>query len=101
MSLQNKIRKHRKSKAHIKAKKIKLQANKKTIENSIAILKKSHLIATEKLFWIAYKVAKTGRPFTGLPADCDIHILNGVGIGQTLQSDKSCHKVCDHIGHEM
>ena len=46
-------------------------------------------------------IAKTGRPFTDLPVDCDIHILNGVEIGRTLQSDKSCHKVCDHIGHEM
>jgi len=101
MSLRNKIRKHSKSKAHIKAEKIKLQANKETIENSIAILKKSHLSATEKWFRIAYKIAKTGRPFTDLSVDCDIHILNGVDIGRTLQSDKSCHKVFDHIGHEM
>ena len=97
MSLQNKIRKHNKSKAE----KIKLQANKEIIENSIAFLKKSHLSATENLFQIAYKIAKTVVPITDLPADCDIHILNGVDIGRTLQSDKSCHKVCDYNGHEM
>ena len=59
MSLRNNIRKHSKSKAHIKAEKIKLQANKEIIENSIAILKKSHLSVTENLFWIAYKIVKT------------------------------------------
>ena len=64
-------------------------------------MKGSHFSATEKLFRIAYKIAKTGRPFTDLPVDCDIHVLNGVDIGRTLQSDKSCHKVCDHIGNEM
>ena len=51
-----------------------------------------------KLFRIA---GKTGRPFTDLPVDCDINVLNGVDIGQTLQSDKSCHNVCDCIGKEM
>jgi len=59
---------------------------------------KSHLNATEKLFLIAYKIAKTCRPFIDLPIDCDIHILTGVDIGQTLQID---NKVCDHIGNEM
>ena len=97
MSLRNKIREHSKSKAE----KIKLQANKETIENSIAILKKSHLSATENLFWITYKIAKTVAPITDLSVDCDIHILNGVDIGRTLQSDKSCHNVCDYYGHEM
>ena len=101
MSLQNKIRRHSRSKAHIKAEKIKLQASKEVIECSITTMKKSHFSATEKLFRIAYKIAKTGRPFTDLPVDCDIHVLNGVDIGRTLQSDKSCHKVCDHIGNEM
>ena len=64
-------------------------------------MNKSHFSATEKLFRIAYKIGKTGRPFTDLPVDCDIHVLNGVDIGRTLQSDKSCHNVCDHIGKEM
>ena len=101
MSLRNKIRKHNKSKAHIKAQRIKLQASKEAIESGVATMNKSHLTATEKLFRIAYKIAKTGRPFTDLPVDCDIHMLNGIDIGRTLQSDKSCHKVCDYIGHEM
>ena len=36
-----------------------------------------------------------------LPADCDIHVLYGVDIGRTLQNDKSCHNVFDHIGNKM
>ena len=63
MSLRNKIRKHNKSKTHIKAQRIKLQASKEAIESGIATMNKSHLTATEKLFRIAYKIAKTGRPF--------------------------------------
>ena len=101
MSLRNKIRRHSQSKAHTQARKIKLQASKETIESSIATMNKSHFSATEKLFRIAYKIGKTGRPFTDLPVDCDIHVLNGVDIGRTLQSDKSRHNVCDHIGKEM
>ena len=49
MSLRNKIRRHSRSKAHIKAE-IKLQANKEAIECSITTMKKSHFSATEKLF---------------------------------------------------
>ena len=101
MPLQNKIRRHSKSKAHTQAQKIKLQASKETIESSIATMNKSYFSATKKMFWIAYKIGKTGRPFTDLPVDCDIHVLNGVDIGRTLQSDKSCHNDSDHIGKEM
>ena len=100
-SLRNKIKKHKESKAHIEAEKIKLQSEKQSIENGICEMNKSRFSATEKLFRIAYKIAKTGRPFTDLPIDCDIHMLNGVDIGRTLQSDKSCHNICDHIGNEM
>ena len=61
MSLQNKIRRHSRCKAHINIEKIKLQASKEAIECSITTMKKSHFSTTEKLFRIAYKIAKTGR----------------------------------------
>ena len=81
MSLRNEIKWHSKSEAHIQAQKIKLQANKETIENSITAMNKSHFSATKKLFRIAYKIGKIGRPFTDLPVDSDIHVLD---IGRTL-----------------
>ena len=33
--------------------------------------------------------------------DCDIHALTIVDNGWTLQTDMSCHKICDHVGNEM
>ena len=72
MSLRNKIRRHSRSKAHIKAKKIKLQASKEAIECSNTTMNKMYFSATEKLFRITCKIAKTGCPFTDLPVDCDI-----------------------------
>ena len=33
--------------------------------------------------------------------DCDIHILTIVDIRCILQTDMSCHKICDHVGNEM
>ena len=57
--------------------------------------------STKKLFTIAYKIGKLGRPFSDMPTECDVSNLNGVDIGTTLQSDKSCRAILDHIGHEM
>ena len=31
-----------------------------------------------------------------MPTECDVSILNGVDIGTTLQSDKSCHAILDY-----
>ena len=43
-------------------------------------MNKSNFSATEKLFRIAYKIGKTGRPFTDMATDCDIYMLNGVDM---------------------
>ena len=36
-----------------------------------------------------------------MPTECDVSILNGVDFGTTLQSDKSCHAILDHIANEL
>ena len=54
-------------------------------------LNEKHFAATNKIFRIAYKIAKVGHPFTDMPIDCNAQMLNGVELGRTLQSDKSRH----------
>ncbi len=62
---------------------------------------KNRFTTTNNLFRVAYKIGKMGRPFMDLPVECDVQKLNGVDIGTTLQSDKSCQAVVEHIGIEM
>ena len=64
-------------------------------------MNKSWFSATEKVFWFAHKIAKTGNLFIDLFVDYDVYMFNGVNTVRTLQSDKSCHNICDHIGNEM
>ena len=89
------------SAGHQQAEQIKERAKKGAIESNIVRLNEKHFAATNKIFHIAYKIAKVGRPFTDMPIDCDVQMLNGVELGRTLQSDKSCHDICQHIGNEM
>ena len=58
-------------------------------------------MTTNKVFRIAYTIGKMGCPFSDMPVECDVHTLNGVDIGTTLHSDKSCQAILDHIGQEM
>ena len=71
------------------------------LENSVLKMGEKQFMTTNKVFRIAYTIGKMGRPFSDMPVECDVHTLNGVDIGTTLQSDKSCQAILDHIGQEM
>ena len=104
MSLRNKIKRHKESVGHMQAERIMQNASKQTLENmenNVLRMNEKQFASTKKLFQITYKIGKLGRPFSDMPTECDVSILNGVDIGTTLQSDKSCRAILDHIGHEM
>lgn len=101
MSLRNKIKRHKESVGHMQAERIMQNASKQTLEDNVLRMNEKQFASTKKLFRIAYKIGKLGRPFSDMPTECDVSILNGVDIGTTLQSDKSCRAILDHIGHEM
>lgn len=101
MSLRNKIKRHKQSNGHMKAENVKECADKQTLESSIDRGNEKRFFSTNNLFRVVYKIGKLGRPFTDLPVECDIQKLNGVDIGSTLQSDKSCQALLEHIGQEM
>ena len=101
MSLRNKIKRHKESIGHVQAERIKQHASKEVIESNILRMSEKQFIATNRVFCIAYKIGKMGHPFSDMPVECDVHILNGIDIGTTLQSDKSFQAIIDHIGQEM
>ena len=101
MSLRNKIKRHKESVGHVQAERIMQNASKQTLENNVLRMNEKQFASTKKLFRIAYKIGKLGHPFSDMPTECDVSILNGVDIGTTLQSDKSCRAILNHIGHEM
>lgn len=101
MSLRNKIKRHKESVGHMQAERIMQNASKEALENNVLRMNEKQFGSTKNLFRIAYKIGKLGRPFSDIPTECDVSNLNGMDIGTTLQSDKSCRAILDHIGHEM
>ena len=47
------------------------------------------------------KIVKSARPFTDLPTDIDLQVLNGLDMGRTLHLDHSCAEISQHIASEM
>ncbi len=62
---------------------------------------REHFLTTDRAFRTVYKIVKSGRPFTDLPTDIDLQVLNGIDMGRTLHADKSCAKISQHIACEM
>ena len=85
MSLRNKIKRHKESVSHMQAEKIMQSARKQTIEKNVSKMNEMHFASTNKLFRLAYRIGKLGRPFSDMPTECDVSILNGVDIDTTLR----------------
>ena len=60
-----------------------------------------HFLSTDRVFRTVYKIVKSARPFTDLPTDIDLQVLNGLDMGRTLHSDHSCATISQHIANEM
>uniref|UniRef100_A0A3P9D9G4 HAT C-terminal dimerisation domain-containing protein n=1 Tax=Maylandia zebra TaxID=106582 RepID=A0A3P9D9G4_9CICH len=85
-SLRKKIKEHRDSIYHKKA---------------VEIKEKADYASTCNVFRTAYKIGKHGRPFTDMPIDVQLQVLNGVKMGRVLHSNNSCANILDHIAAEM
>ena len=100
-SLCKKIHKHRMSDYHQAAEKTMEKAKEKTLETLTSEMQRDHFLTTDRVFRTVYKIVKSGRPFTDLPSDIDLQVLNGLDMGRTLHSDHSCATISQHIANEM
>lgn len=57
--------------------------------------------STEKVFRVAYNIAKMNRPYTDLPQHVDCYQSNGVDMGRVLHSDMSCANIINSIASDM
>uniref|UniRef100_A0A3B3CDZ6 DUF4371 domain-containing protein n=1 Tax=Oryzias melastigma TaxID=30732 RepID=A0A3B3CDZ6_ORYME len=100
-SLRKKIKEHKDSISHKKADEIKEMARKNTIQTHIEDMRKADFASTCNVFRTAYKIGKHGRPFTDMPLDVQLQVLNGVNMGRVLHSNNTCANILDHIAAEM
>lgn len=100
-SLRKKIKEHRDSIYHKKAVEIKEKATQNTMQKHIEDMRKAEYASTCNVFRTAYKIGKHGRPFTDMPIDVQLQVLNGVKMGRVLHSNNSCANILDHIAAEM
>uniref|UniRef100_A0A8C1RFQ8 HAT C-terminal dimerisation domain-containing protein n=1 Tax=Cyprinus carpio TaxID=7962 RepID=A0A8C1RFQ8_CYPCA len=100
-SLRKKIKEHRDSVYHKKAVEIKEKATQNTMQKHIEDMRKAEYASTCNVFRTAYKIGKHGRPFTDMPIDVQLQVLNGVKMGRVLHSNNSCANILDHIAAEM
>ncbi len=43
-------------------------------------VQRDHFLSTDQVFRTVYKIVKSARPFTDLPTDTDLQVLNGLDI---------------------
>ena len=46
-------------------------------------MQRAPFLTTDRVFRTVYKIVKSGRPFTDLPTDIDLQVLNGLDMGRT------------------
>jgi len=100
-SLRKKIHRHKSTFYHQEAERMSKEGEKKGLETMITARKESNMQATERIFRTVYKIAKLGRPFTDLPSDIELQVVNGLDMGRTLHSNVSCAEITQHIASEM
>ena len=61
----------------------------------------TNAVTTERVFRTVYNIAKSQRPFTDLPQQIDLQVLNGISMRRILHSDKTCAEIAIHITSEM
>ena len=98
------LRSHAKSTGHIRAEQaIRVKANPRNAPLPRALLLVSDEVRPkiEKLFDIAYMIAKIELPFTTFPSPCALEKKHGVCLGNTYQTDKSCKNFVVAITDEL
>ena len=57
--------------------------------------------STEKIFRVAYNIAKMDRPYTDFPSHIDCYKANGVDVGVLLHTDTTCCNIINSIASDM
>lgn len=57
--------------------------------------------STEKVFRLAYNIAKMDRPYTDFPQHIDCYKASGVDVGVLLHTNKSCASIIASISSDM
>lgn len=100
--LRSKISQHLKSAAHTgSTRNFERSVEGSDTQHLLANQYKKHQSATEKLFRVAYNIAKMNRPYTDFSDHIDCYKLNGVDVGVLLHTDKSCAAIINSISEDM
>ncbi|XP_074872882.1 E3 SUMO-protein ligase KIAA1586-like [Carettochelys insculpta] len=98
-SLRKKIIEHKNSAAHTEATRLLEAAKRDSLLK--AKYEEAAFVTTARVFRTAYYVAKMNRPFTDHKSLIDLQKVNGVEMGQLLQSRTVCRDIIQHISAEM
>lgn len=100
--LRKKIGLHLKSAAHISS--TSLYKRRQVPSNTQELLSANftkYQTVTEKIFRVAYNIAKMNRPYTDLPDHIDCYTQNGVNMSNLLHTDKACANIINSIASDM
>ena len=98
------LRSHAKSTGHVQAEQA-IRAKERPMEaplpRALLIVSEELTKKMEKLFDLAYMIAKLELPFTTYPSPCTLEKKHGVLLGNTYQTDKACKNFVVAISDEL
>jgi len=100
-SLRKKINRHKKSESHMEANRVKDEAKKQLIEESVAKLVNSSDTCTGNLMRTAYYIAKNDRPFTDYESLLELLKIIGADVGISLHSRATATSMVNSIADQM
>lgn len=98
------LRSHVKSTGHIRAEeaiRVKANARNTPLPGALLLVSEEVRLKVEKLFDIAYMIARLELPFTTFPRLCALEKKHGVCLGNTYQTDKACKNFVLAITDEL
>lgn len=100
-SLRKKVWEHARSTSHDVCSKIVDTQKKDQLPSALNKCTARAVETTTRCFITAYKVAKSGQPFTDYPDEIALQELNKVDLGRVLHSNVVCKDIISHISEQM
>ena len=101
VSLRKKVWEHAKSAAHKTCSEIVATKKKDQLASALNKCTSHALETTTRCFRTAYKVAKSGQPFSDYTAQIVLQQLNGLEVGRVLHSNVVCKDIVVHVAQQM
>lgn len=96
--LRNKVRVHLNSESHKASGELyRRKQGKSVTQKMLCSQNVKYQSSTEKVFRIAYSIAKMDQPYTDFPEHIDCNKANGMDLGALLHTDKTCAAIIDSI----